>query len=80
MEMWYQGGTNYLKASYNITPALQTGDRPEVWFEIRYGSSKNGRDGNGVVILRFFESGYFGLYELGTGPGNISDSEAMAAR
>ena len=58
--MWYQGQNNYLAPGFQITRALQEGDRAEVWYQIRYQSAS---DGGGVITRRYAESAYFGLYD-----------------
>ena len=81
MSMWYQGGSNYFgstRAPSNMTNALIEGNRAEVWYEIRYGSSKDGSDGYGVVKRRFFEADYFGLNENGTTSSSITKDEALS--
>jgi len=67
LSMWYQTPAYFRVGSGNSKPtnmghALVSGDRAEVWFEIRYGSSKFGEDGAGVVVRRYAESEIFGLY------------------
>jgi hypothetical protein len=79
VSMWYHGGSKYFGTEENpsnMVRALQNGNRAEAWYEIRYGSSKNGADGPGVVKRRFFEADYFGLYEAGTTAASISEDEA----
>lgn len=51
--------------------ALQSGDRAEAWYEIRYGS--NGDKLGGIAKRRYYESDLFGLYN---DVGNVSDEEA----
>ena len=79
VSMWYHGESKYFGTEANpsnMVRALQNGNRAEVWYEIRCGSSKNGADGPGVVKRRFFEADYFGLYEAGTTATSISEDEA----
>ncbi len=64
VSMYYQSAKYFgtTDSPSNMVRSLKDGNRAEAWFEIRYGSSKNGADGNGVVKRRFAESEIFGLY------------------
>jgi Ca2+-binding RTX toxin-like protein/GH24 family phage-related lysozyme (muramidase) len=54
-----------------LSAALQTGDRAEAWYEIRYGS--NGDKFDGIAKRRYYESDLFGLYDDAS---NVSNEEA----
>lgn len=71
----------------SLTRALDSDDRAEAWFEIRYNSNKlgktfintgqapqNGSDA-GTAKRRFVESELFGLYR---NPGSVSEAEAQS--
>jgi hypothetical protein len=81
LSMWYQspGGDRihngyFMDKAGNIsrmTQALIDGNRAEVWYQIRYGSSAGG---NGVVVRRYAESQVFGLYN---DPNNVPPADAL---
>ncbi len=78
LSMWYQTPAYFRISGNNSKPtnmsrALFIGDRAEVWYEIRYGSSNNGKDGDGVVVRRFAEAQVFGLYN---DPDSVGPEEA----
>ncbi|WP_031435808.1 calcium-binding protein [Methylobacter tundripaludum] len=54
-----------------LKAALQSGDRAEAWYEIRYDS--NGDKLSGIAKRRYYESDLFGLYN---DAGNVSNEEA----
>src|SRR5260221_13154094 len=72
VSMWYQAAGGNGRSGYfrnkndtitNLVRSLQNGNRAEAWYEIRYGSSNNGGNGNGVVERRYAESQFFSLYD-----------------
>jgi Ca2+-binding RTX toxin-like protein len=52
----------------NLTQALQSGNRAEAWYQIRYGSSANGSQGLGIVDRRYIDSQLFGLFANSDSP------------
>jgi|GEM_PF-5171691 len=72
--MWYQGQGKLLRDSFQITQALKDDNRPEVWYQIRYGSAKNG---GGVIKRRFAESEYFGLYRTGDTASDLAEAQKV---
>ena len=79
--MWFQspGGDgvhggyfkNKDRSLTNMARALVAGDRAEVWYQIRYGSSAGD---NGIVVRRYSESEVFGLYN---DPAQLSDVDTL---
>lgn len=66
VDLYYNGGGGpggyFLKADgtlTNMSQALISGNRAEVWFEIRYRSAANG---GGLIARRYVDSQLFGLY------------------
>lgn len=49
------------KTETNIKKAINSGNRAEAWYEIRY-QSNGGQDKNGIAKRRFYEAELFGLY------------------
>jgi Ca2+-binding RTX toxin-like protein len=54
-----------------LKAALQSGNRADAWYEIRYGS--NGDKFDGIAKRRYYESDLFGLYDDAS---NVSNEEA----
>ena len=61
--MIWNGGPGIL--GLKLRAALQTGNRAEAWFEIRYGSNGGSSQSPGIAKRRFVESQVFGLYDTG---------------
>lgn len=57
----YNGGTGLLGNS--LRDAINQGNRPEAWFQIRYKRNKNHEEA--VANRRYLEALYFGLYPTG---------------
>jgi hypothetical protein len=71
------GKTNLLGPS--LKAAVQSGDRAEAFYEIRYNS--NGNDDGGIAKRRYIESHIFGLYAKlgGTTRDDVTKAEAFNA-
>lgn len=55
--------------------AVQTGNRAEAWFQIRYNSqTKNPNNANGIANRRYKESDLFGLYD---DPAQLTDTQKL---
>lgn len=85
IDMWYQlpgakgHGGYFINSAGNYTQlslALQSGNRAEAWFQIRYGSADHGNNGPGVVARRYVDSQLFGLYASPDAP---TEAEAIQA-
>ncbi|WP_232346372.1 calcium-binding protein [Cupriavidus sp. USMAA2-4] len=76
LSMWYQTPNYFRKGgkSTTLTKALVAGNRAEVWFQMRYGSSGSlTHPDPGIVRRRYAESTYFSLYD----GGNVDQAQAM---
>lgn len=80
LSMWYQapgghGVNGYFLNQHgqpsHMLKALISGNRAEVWYEIRFGSSQGKA---GIAKRRYAESSIFGLYD---DPSNVSEAEAL---
>ncbi len=77
LPMWFNTPAYIRKAGNkdtHLTASLRADNRPEAWYEIRYGS--NGDELPGLAKSRYVEADFFGLYKAGTTSSNISDVEA----
>ena len=59
----------------DLKKAIETGNRPEAWYEIRYQS--NGNEASGIAKRRYYESQLFGLYD-NFDSNSISEEEAKS--
>jgi Ca2+-binding RTX toxin-like protein len=80
IDLYYNGGSGpggYFRLPNgdlsNLSLALQSGNRAEAWFEIRYRSAANG---GGAVTRRYVDSQLFGLY---ANPDQPTEAEALQA-
>ncbi|WP_134940851.1 hypothetical protein [Ralstonia solanacearum] len=75
LSMWYQS-PKYFKNSdgtlTSLSKALASGNRAEVWYQMRYDSAADGAQGSGILTRRYSESTYFGLYD--TGPVTLQEA------
>lgn len=88
VDMYYQlpggGGTSGKNGYFmhkdgsftNLSLALQSGNRAEAWFQIRYQSSDNGINGNGVVKRRYVDAQLYGLF---ADPSSPTEAETLQA-
>jgi hypothetical protein len=60
----------------NLLAAVQSGNRAEAWYEIRYGTNPPAVDSGGIAKRRYYESQAFGLFAA---PGQPTLQEAMQA-
>ncbi|MCP4700912.1 MAG: hypothetical protein GY862_29265 [Gammaproteobacteria bacterium] len=83
MSAYYQD-SRYITGNPELINALQKGNRPEAWYQLRYKSWYDilkptkavGMDkaDNEVIMRRYFESDYFGLYNAEAG-GKLKKSD-----
>lgn len=85
MDLYYQDPGGNGKSGYflnadntltNLSQALQSGNRAEAWFEIRYRSADGGKQGLGLVARRYVDGQLFGLYANPSAP---TETEALQA-
>ncbi len=65
-----------LSNSPSLKKAMENGNRPEAWYEIRYNSNGGASPSGDVAKRRYFESQIFGLYNPGIDADNISVAES----
>jgi Ca2+-binding RTX toxin-like protein len=75
MSMFYNGGAGIIGPK--LLFALQTDNRAEAWYEIRYDSNGGGSSGAGLANRRYAESDKFGLYD-GPDQNNPAPNQAEA--
>ena len=66
MSMFYNVESLVTKGS-KLATAIIDGNRAEAWYEIRYGSNRDG----GHASRRYSEAAEFGLYDNATAPGSV---------
>jgi Ca2+-binding RTX toxin-like protein len=79
-ELVVLGGLAYINAGLvggDLIRAMNTGNRAEAWFQIRYASNGGNNESikPGIAKRRYYESELFGLYD---DPAAVSQAEAIA--
>jgi len=69
----YNGGGGAI--STNLRSAINSGNRPEAWYQIRYQLNGGSSKGPGIAKRRYIESSIFGLYNDGE---NVDETEAKS--
>ena len=59
----------------NLQAAVNNGDRPQAWYEIRYQTNGGESRGTGIAKRRYYESQIFGIYD---DPNSVDEAEARA--
>ncbi len=88
---WYGSTIDYsyerlalLSLTYNgslgpkLRTAIQEGDRPEAWYQIRYQTNGGASRSGGIAKRRYYESQIFSLYDIRDSAGAVSDAEARS--
>ncbi|MEJ8814261.1 calcium-binding protein [Variovorax ureilyticus] len=75
VSLTYNRGVSRANSMTAFAAAIQTSDRAEAWYQIRYGALGNPAPKflDGVAKRRFVEAQIFGLYD---NPNSVSDAEA----
>jgi GH24 family phage-related lysozyme (muramidase) len=61
-----------------LKAAIEEGNRPEAWYQIRYQTNGGESRGDGIAKRRYYESQIFSLYNDRNSNGVVTDAEARA--